>query len=343
MHWLLPILALVISGCAQPAATDSGGLSLGRTIPLTGVSGRIDHFAYDPSEQRLYVVALENGSLEVIDLEKGERVKSVLGLREPQGVVYVPQTRQVVVACGDDGTARAFDASSLEERQKVDVGDDADNVRLSEDGKSVLVGHSNGAIAILDAATLRKTAEVKLSGHPESFQLEPGSRRAFVNVPGGFVGGGGEVAVADLGDQKVVADWKLKDAGRNFPMALDASHKRLFVGCRRPAKLLVINTDSGKVLASPECIGDADDVFCDSKSGRVLVIGGDGAVDVFETKDQQAYTKVGSVRTTAGARTGMLVPERRALFVAIPHRGTQPAEIREYSLPDAPAAQGNKR
>jgi DNA-binding beta-propeller fold protein YncE len=334
MLWLLSAFALVLGACAQPAILDGPAPTLRRTIPLEGVSGRIDHFAYDPGTGRVFVAALENGSLEVIDLEKGQRVKSIAGLQEPQGAVCVPRTKEVVVACGGDGTAHAYDTSTLEERAKSEVGDDADNARLSSDGKSVIIGHSGGALAVLDPATLKKTGEVKLSGHPESFQLEPGSKRVFVNVPGGAIGGGGEVDVADLSTQNVTATWKLKEAGRNFPMALDAAHKRLYVGCRRSAKLLVVDADSGKTVASPECVGDADDVFVDTKTGRVLVVGGEGAIDMFETKDQQSYTKTASVKTVDGARTGLLIPEKHVLLVAVPKRSGHQAEIREYALPD---------
>ena len=340
MHWVLAVLALVVGGCSQPAATDGPAPTLKRSIPLPGVDGRIDHFAYDPATQRLFVAALENGSLEVIDLDKGERVKSVAGLKEPQGAVFVPGTKQVVVACGGDGTVRAFDVASLEERQKAEVGDDADNMRLTADGKSVMVGHSSGALAALDAATLKKTAEVKLSGHPESFQVDPTSPHVFVNVPGGVVGGGGEVAVADLAAPRVLATWKLSEAGRNFPMALDSVHKRLYVGCRRPAKLLVMDTETGKVVSSPDCVGDADEVFVDPRTGRVLVVGGDGAIDVFSTSDQQGYVRSASVKTAAGARTGLLIADRRALFIAVPHRGNQQAEIREYTLPGDSTTKG---
>jgi len=222
----------------------------------------------------------------------------------------------------------------LEEKLTVDVGDDADNVRLDVDGRFIVVGvvgHGSGAVAVLDLQTLKKIAEIKLPGHPEAFELERGTPRIFVNVPSGD-----EVIVADRSTQKVITTWKLAGAGRNFPMALDAVHKLLYVGCRRSAKLLVIDTDSGTVVASPECVGDADEVFVDAKSGRILVVGGDGggAIDLFETKDQFAYTKLTSMKTAAGARTGLLVAELRALFIAVPKRSDKQAEIREYTVPD---------
>jgi len=267
-------------------------------------------------------------------------VRSVAGLKEPQGVAWVPSTREVVVSCGGDGTVRAFDTATLVEKRKVDVGDDADNVRIDRAGGTIAVGYGSGrsaAVAFLDAATLRKKGEIRLGGHPEAFALEPDEgpgARVFVNVPGGALGGGGEVAVGDRATGGVTAAWKLKEAGRNFPMALDAPHHRLLVGCRRPARLVVIDTESGAAVASPECVGDADEVFVDGKTGRVLVVGGDGAIDVFASADQRAYTKAASVRTAPGARTGLLMEQRRALYVAVPEHAGRQAEIREYSLPE---------
>lgn len=338
----MPVLVFFV--CVLATGGLPGGPSqptLRRSIPLPGVKGRIDHFAYDPVGKRLFVAALENGSIEAIDLEKGERIQTVGGLKEPQGIVFVPSTGQVVVACGGDGTVRAYDGRTLAEKTRVEVGDDADNARLAEDGKTVLVGYGGGAIAILDAGTLRKTGEIKLSGHPEAFELEPGTTRVFVNIPGGLIGGGGDIVVADRAGQRVTATWTLRDAGRNFPMALDAPNKRLYVGSRRPACLVVIDTDSGNVVASPECVGDADEVFIEGKTGRVFVVGGDGRVDVFETGDHRAYTKAASVKTPPGSRTGLLVPERRALYVAVPEQSGEQAGVREYTLPDP--LQGSER
>lgn len=332
MRLIPPFVAMVLSLlCASPAARDGPAPIFKRSIQLPDVAGRIDHIAYDPKTERLFVAALENGSLEVIDLKKGERIRSIKGLKEPQGVVVVPATNEVVVACGGDGTAHAFDAATLDEKRRVEIGDDADNIRLDADGKSIIIGHGDGAIAVLDAATLAKTAAVKLPGHPESFQLEPGTSRAFVNVPAA-----GEIVVADRSTQAVVSSWKLKDAAGNYPMALDPANKRLYIGCRRPAKLLAVDTASGSVIASAECVGDADEVFIDPKAGRVIVVGGGGggAIEVFEMKEPGSLTKVASVKTASGARTGLLIAERRTMFIAAPQRGERSAEIREYALPD---------
>ncbi|MBS0196513.1 MAG: PQQ-binding-like beta-propeller repeat protein [Planctomycetes bacterium] len=328
------LLLFTLFALTAPSETRGPEPVLKQSIPLPKVSGRIDHLTYDPATKRLNIAALEYGSVEVIDSEKGERVGSVKGLKEPQGIVFVPATHQFVVVCGGDGTVRAFDASGLTETAKTVVGDDADNMRLDAEDLVIVVGHGNGAISLLEAATLKKTGEVKFEGHPESFQLEPHSDRVFINVPGGLVGGGGKLIVADRSTLKVTTTWELHDAGRNFPMALDAEHKRLYVGCRRPSKLLMIDVETGKTLASPECIGDADEVFVDGPTGQVLVVGGDGAVDVFRTEDQKALARTASAKTAPGARTGLLVAETHTLFIAVPKRSGKDAQIREYSLAD---------
>jgi DNA-binding beta-propeller fold protein YncE len=324
----MPMLAL--AAALLLSAPPQEPLTLARTIPLAGVEGRIDHIVADAKGEHLYIAALGNGSLEVVDLEKGERTKSVKGLKEPQGVAFVSSSNAVAVACGGDGSLHLYDAGTLEEKAKTQAGEDADNARFDEKNNLIWVGIADGALAVFDAKTLEKKHEVALKGHPESFQLEAAGSRVFANVPGGFVGGGGAIAVIDRDTLKVTETWALKDAGRNFAMALDRKSKRLYVPCRRPARLLAISTETGAVEAQAECIGDTDDVFIDDQ-GRILVIGGDGAIDVFEAKDK-SLTRTASVKTQSGARTGLLVPQRHALYVAVPARSGHPAELREYKL-----------
>lgn len=302
-------------------------LAPARTFALPEVHGRIDHLVYDAKTQRLFVAALGNGSLEVVDLQQGKRTAGVGGLPEPQGVALLPAVGLVAVACGGDGSLRLFDCATLAAKGTVDVGADADNVRLSADGATLLVGEGDGSLASVDTKTLRLIGKAKLPGHPESFQLH--GSRAFVNVPGARPPA---VIAVDLEQQKAVATWALEDAA-NYPMALDAARKRLLVACRQPARLCVLDVDSGKVLSRCECVGDADDVFVDGKTGRVMVIGGGGSVDVFTVGKDDRCERIASIATAAGARTGLWVPELRRLFVAVPRRGEQQAEVRELQAP----------
>jgi len=204
--------------------------------------------------------------------------------------------------------------------------DDADNVRYDAAGRLLYVGYGDGALAVIDPAKGSVVAAIKLAAHPESFRLEENGKRLFVNLPDAK----GSIAVVDRERRAVVATWRLKEAAANFPMWLDETHRRLFVGCRKPAKLLVLDADSGVTVAAVDCVGDADDLFYDASTKRVYVTGGDGAISVIEQVDGDHYRPAGGVKTAPGARTSLFVPELHRLYVAVPHRGAQRAEIRVY-------------
>jgi DNA-binding beta-propeller fold protein YncE len=318
-------LLLGCKGGAQPSTT---ALKPAGVITLDGVEGRIDHLAVDAKRGRLYVAALGNDTVEVIDLKVGKRVGSIAGLKKPQGVAVVAESGRLIVASGDDGKCRVYG-----ENQKllgtVDGLDDADNVRYDADAKLAYVGYGDGALAVIDPEAVKKVADIKLDGHPESFQFEGKGKRIFVNVPSAK-----QVVVIDRGKRAVVAKWEVKDAGANFPMALDEANHRLFLGCRKPAKVLVIDTESGRTVAAVDCAGDADDVFYDAARNRVYVSGGDGTVSVIEQSGPDGYKNVGKVESAAGARTSLFVPASGTLYVAVPHRGAQRCELRAYAASD---------
>lgn len=311
---------------ASQQATTPANIEHVRTIALNDVSGRIDHMAIDRDGKRLFVAALGNGSVEVIDLNSGKQTARIPELKEPQGIAYVPSTKQIIVACGGDGTCRAFDGTSLQEVAKVDAGADADNVRVDEKNGLVYVGFDPG-IAILELNGLKKRGAIELAGHAESFQLEPAGSRIFVNVPDAE-----QVQVADRDMKSLVANWQVTDAKKNYPMALDADGHRLFVICRDPSRLLIIHTESGKGISNVECVGDADDVFFDARLQRVYISGGEGFIDVFDVSQASQPHRIERVPTARGARTCLFDTESRSLYLAVPRRGEQPAEIREFKV-----------
>jgi len=310
--------------CSAQQPEEMSALRLVGTISLPGVVGRIDHMAVDAQGKRLFVAALGNNTVEIIDLEHGKQIGRISALNKPQGVCTLPDPFHVVVASGDDGKCRMYDAS-----QKVigtiDSLDDADNVRYDAQAKKVYVGYGDGALAVIDADKFTVVASIKLEGHPESFQLKAKGKRIFVNVPPA-----GHVAVIDRDQHRVIATWPIKEAKANFPMALDEANHRLFVGCRMPAKLIVMDTDSGKTTASLDCCGDADDIFYDAANKRIYVTGGEGCVSVFDQKDANTYSLVEKLWTAPGARTSFFVPTLHRLFVAVPKRDQQQAELRVY-------------
>jgi hypothetical protein len=304
----------------------AGALVLEKEIALPGVEGRIDHFSVDIPNQRLFVAALENGSVEIVDTLRGKRAAEIKGLEEPQGVYYDFKTSKLYVATGGDGKLRIYDGKSLTLEETLAFGEDADNVRYDEQTGDIWVGYGNGGIAIANAAG-QDVGLVALGAHPESFQFELNGDRLYVNVPKQF-----GVAVVDRKKRAVVAKWGLGGRFANYPMALDDTHKRLFVGCRIPAKLVVLDTTSGQIVASLSSIGDADDIFYDAGRRVVYVIGGEGAVEVFRQRDADHYEPDGRITTAPGARTGLFVPALNRLFVAVPHRGLQSARVLVYEV-----------
>jgi len=316
---------LCCAGIVTVAAQSAAPLKLKQTIPLSGVEGRIDHFASDPTGERLFVCALGNNTVEVIDLRKGERVHSITGLGAPQGVAYIPEFNRLFVANDKGGICRIYDGKSFQPVGELNFEDDADNVRYDETRKRIYVGFGSGGIAVVNAPDGKQVGSIKLSAHPEAFELERSGSRIFVNVPNSR-----HVAVIDRDKGEVVARWKTDLAFTNFPMALDEANHRLFVGCRLPSKLVVLNTDSGDVVSKIDISGDSDELFYDSNYRRIYAICGAGKIDVIQQTDPNTYKTLTKVDTAKGARTGLFVPGQAKLFVAVPHRASQRAEIRVY-------------
>jgi DNA-binding beta-propeller fold protein YncE len=320
--------AVVLAG-NYLAAAESGHapLQLKQTIALPGVEGRIDHFALDAAGDRLFVCALGNNTVEVLDLRKGERIHSITGLGAPQGIAYIPQLDRLFVANDKGGICKIYDAKSFQSVGELNFKDDADNIRYDDPTKKIYVGFGSGGIAVVNAPNGKQIGSIKLSAHPEAFELEKQGTRIFVNVPNSR-----HVAAIDREKGEVVATWKTDGASANFPMALDENNHRLFIGCRMPSKLVVLNTESGDVVTSIGISGDPDDVFYDSKRHRIYATCGAGKIDIIEQADPNTYKALTKIDTAAGARTGLFVPERDTLFVAVPHHGSQQAEVRAYRV-----------
>lgn len=318
--WL--ILARAAAG-APPAVKPK----LLATVPLPDVRGRIDHLALDPQTGRLFVAAVGNDTVEVLDLRGGAPPRTIAGLHEPQGVLVLPARRQLYVTNGGSGVCDVFDADTLVRQHAIRLAADADNLRW--DGReTVYVANGSGALSFVDPAQASVSGRVALPAHPESFQLESSGPRIFVNVPGAR-----QIAVVDRDRRAVVAAWPLVEARANYPMALDEQRRRLLVGVRQPARVDVYDIDAGRRVAAIPSVGDMDDLFVDAPRGRVYAIGGEGEVDVLALVEGDRYERVAQIPTRAGARTGLWVPESNQLYVALPRAGAQAAEIRLYQLP----------
>jgi DNA-binding beta-propeller fold protein YncE len=318
------LLALAVIGL-DVQAEESPPLRMVQTIALPNVEGRIDHLTVDLKGQRLFIAALGNNTVEVVDLQAGKRIQSIVGFQEPQGIAFISEFNKLFLANGKSGACDVFDGSSLKRVKSLKLPDDADNIRYDAAKRHIFVGYGGGGLAMIDAASGDRIGEIKLKGHPESFQLEKSGPRIFVNIPTAR-----QIAVVDREKRAVTASWPTGDAAANYPMALDETRHRLFIGFRKPARLVVVDTESGKVVAQLESPGDADDIFYDGSRRRVYVSGGEGSVGIFQQKDADHYEAIARSPTAAGARTALFVPELNRLYLAVPHRGSQRAEVWVY-------------
>src|SRR5258706_4793364 len=324
---LCPLL-LFLMGMAMTRnlqAEEAGLLRVVQTIALPNVEGRIDHMAVDIKGQRLFIAALGNNTVEVLDLRAGKRVRSITGLHEPQGVVFVSELNKIFVANAQSGAVDIFDGASFQLLKSVKLGDDADNIRYDASAHRLYVGYGSGSLGIVEPNNGTKIADIKLDSHPESFQLEKLGPRIFVNLPAS-----GKIAVVNRETRAMIAAWPTSSATANFPMALDETHHRLFVAFRKPAKLFIFDTESGKEVAVLYSPGHADDIFYDDVRKQIYISGGDGSIGVVQQQDADRYKTITKISTASGARTSFLVPELNRLYVAVPHRGTQGAEMRVY-------------
>jgi DNA-binding beta-propeller fold protein YncE len=312
--------------CPALAAAQGTLPQLAADIAMPGVKGHIDHFGVDAKRHRLFVAALGNDTIEVLDIAARKRERSLDGFGEPQGILQVPETGRVFVANSSSNRVDILDAKSLVLLGHVTGLEDADNVRYDAQARKVYVGYGRGALRVLDATTGVSAGDIALPGHPESFQLERNGARIFVNVPTA-----GRISVVDRAKQAVVGNWSVP-AVANFPMALDEAGRRLLVGTRAPALLLAYDIDTGRVVAKHPIGGDTDDLFFDAARKRVYVVCGEGRIDILRQDDPDHYALEGTVNTAPRARTGLLVPEDDALYVAAPANGASPARVLAYKL-----------
>lgn len=316
------LVALVFSAFA--CAQTNQLLRLEKTIEMPDVQGRIDHMSLDTSTGRLFVSALGNNTVEVVDIKTGKRVKTIPNLPQPQGVLFVSDTNRLYVANDKDGSVRILDAKTYRPIETLNYGDDADNLRYDSARKHIFVGYGSGALGEIDADG-NKVADIRLDAHPESFQLENNGPRIYVNLPDSR-----KVAVLDREKHAVVTTWKTNGAFANFPMALDEPDQRLFVVTRAPATLLVFDTKTGAIVQKLPAVGDCDDVFFDQKRKRIYASGGEGQIDVFTQQDPDHYTEAARVITVKGARTSFFSPDLDRLFLAVRRQGSQPAAIQAF-------------
>jgi DNA-binding beta-propeller fold protein YncE len=334
-----------------PMMHMAGILGLVETIPLPG-DGYMDHLAIDVKGQRLFVSGEAAKSLIVVDLHAGKVIHETKGLSAmPKKPFYLPETDEVWITLTDSSIV-AISGSTYEVTKTVklsgygDPNRGADNaaydpathliyagVEVFENfGGSGQHGSTDASIDVVDTKTGKLVGSIKLpSGDPAGITIEPSGKRLYVTM-GDIVDGESHVAVVDLEKRRVIAQWPITGGPVPHTAGLDASHHRLFVGSRtiahtgniggghqhEPGKLVVIDTETGKVVQVLDSVGGADDLQYDDATARIYFMGTTGTVAVFKEIDPDHFQLLGKVPTGAISKTGLWVPELKRFYSAVP-------------------------
>jgi len=318
-----------LTSCKGQESFGTDHLKLEKVIEIPGVGGRIDHMAINLKERVVYIAALGNNTIEVLDLKKGAIIRSIKGVEEPQGIAYIPEQNEIAVASGGNGNCVFFNATTFEKVATVHLAGDADNIRYDAVEKKMYVGYGNGAMALIDPVAHKQTGNVKLSGHPESFTLDKKNNKLYVNVPDDH-----NITVIDLQRFTIANTWKINKYRANFPMALDTFSNLIFVGYRHPAVLVAYDGKTGKQVIANQLVGDVDDIFYYANKQEIIASGGDGSINIFKRGHGTTLKRVADIPTRAGARTSLLIPSLQSFILAERANGGNAATITVYKIND---------
>jgi DNA-binding beta-propeller fold protein YncE len=328
------VLWLVFLFLASPVVHGQASipLRLVQTIPFPGVQGRLDHIDVDSANQRLFVAALENGSVEVIDLRNGRVTRSIPGFKKPQGIAYVPSLKKLFVASGDDGMVRVYRADTLDliDSIKLELGPN----RVAYDGhsKHLYVGFGGkdagkdyGQVAVIDARKDRVIGDIRVSAHPSELLLSKSGRTLFV-----FVSVNSTIQKIDTKKRTVVATFPVSSQ-RPGDGAFYESGQRLMIGTHTPPQMTVMDSQSGKEVATLPTVDGMDGVYYDDSRKRIYVSGGRGMdvgyVFIYQQRDADHYDLISKLPTKAGAGTSFWSPELDRYYVAAAAHDNEPASI----------------
>ena len=330
------ILLLFFTATANSRAQEPVPLKLVATIPLPGLQdGDFDHFAPDVDGHRLFLTGEENGKVLVLDSSTNKLIHTMEDVKAPHAIFYRKDLKKLFIVEGDASAVKVYDSDSYKLLDEIKVSVDADSIAYDPATNYLYVVNGGreahtpySLISVVDTNSSKKLRDIKInSNHVEAIVLEKGGPRMFCNITGRNA-----VGVLDRNKSALAATWPLPVGDtQNVAMALDEANHRLFVVTRKPGKLIVLNSDSGKVIADLPAVGFVDDMSYDAKQRR-LYLAGDQFVDVFEQKDPDHYALLAKIPGSFRAKTGILVPELNRYYLAVPHHEKKDAEVRVYEV-----------
>jgi hypothetical protein len=184
-----------------------------------------------------------------------------------------------------------------------------------------------GDLTVFNVASGAQVAALTTDAHAGGSVVENHGERVFVLVPEKA-----EVVVLDRRTKVQAAKWTIPGIQKNVALALDEKNHRLFLGVRVPASIVVLDSDSGAVVASAPTVATLDGLSFDSTTRRIYTSGGEGFVDVTQQIDADHYERIARIPTGPIARTSVFVPEWHRLYVALPRDKERGAELRVFEV-----------
>ena len=242
----------------------------------------------------------------------------------------MPESGRLFVADGSLAALNVYEGSPFKLVKTIKLSDDADDMAYDPIGKALYVGHGGDSVparvAVIDAVKLDLLANLPMATHPEALEMDAKGRRVFVNVADS-----NEVAVINADTHAVTDHWPLTRAGHNVPLAYDEETGLLLIGCRAPAKVVLLDTKSGQEVADEPASAGADDLFYNPADHTAYLIAGSGSIDRVRLTSSRKLEAAGSVQTRPGAKTGLFVPSLATLFIGVPQAAGQEAAVLVYS------------
>jgi DNA-binding beta-propeller fold protein YncE len=317
---LMTLPTLVLVDKVSSGEVDSSPLERVRTIALKGPVGGLDHLAVDARRGRLFVANTANDSLDVVDLKAGRLLKQIPGQGRIRGIDYSPEVDRVFVGNGTGGVSNTFDAESYELRRSVPLGGDADNVRYDPRTGRLYVVHADTELCVIDTRDFTLRSPIALPRNLGAFKLEKGRPRMYVNAKEG------QVVLIDTEKDEVLDKFAVAPFGGNAAVAIDEPNHRLFVGCRTNPALVVMDSDTGRIVASVPIPGDVDDLSFDPARRRIYASCGVGSIAVIAQQDADHYESLATITTVKRARTSVFNPEDGCLYLAVPRLTERPGQ-----------------
>jgi DNA-binding beta-propeller fold protein YncE len=317
-------LALFFLTIGVHAQTDPP-LRLIKTIFLPGYVGDFEHFAADIKGNRLFLIAEDHKTVEVLDIRTGRRIHTITGFGQPHAIEYLTGPNSLIVTEGDEesGAVNLVNGSNYKILDKIKLPTNVDGGVYNPVNKNYYVesgGQGQDAkthlLSIIDTQSFKRIGDITLPGtKSEAMAIDQAGAKLYVNLRGPD-----EIGVVDLATRQLIARWPIPEAKNENALVLDEPNHRLFSASHTPPKLFVFDIDTGKVIASLPCAENSDDMGYDPVRKRIYITG-DGSTSVIVQQDADHYVSVAELPTGYRAKTSIFVPELNRLYIAVSSRG----------------------